>query len=470
MPINAQFSTKHESPNSWDIPSSPPLSRGRREVALREWAGQHARNTHEYITVEGNTIKYGGPGNDESQTATIRSVEPIPEDCPIYYFEAEVIAKGTTGYIGIGLQGADVALHKLPGWERNSYGYHGDDGKVFHGSGTGRPYGHTYGDGDVIGAALDRVAQTLTFYKNGMCLGVAFTDVTNEPLYPCAGFQSGGATMRVNLGWEPWRYSMSVEMLREERRAVLCQEVSATPPPGGARALYGSAALLAVLSHLVHDCCWRTAQAMVQAIVARGAAGEPPQAVAAVDVHEMCVRQRIRQLIVDGNILEAQKLTEELCPGMLRQREDVNFRLHLQAFVELLRGTCTAEQQVQAVQFARKTIGDLDKTVEQRTLMQEALTLVAYSNPSEAPSADLLKQERRDECAELVNGAIMAYHDRPQCSVLESIYRQLTAVHQEMQQRGCLAPQVLSVEQVLRSGLSAELSFKAEDGATTMSE
>lgn len=37
---------------------------------------------------------------------------------------------------------------KQPGWTSNSWGYHGDDGHIFHGSGQGRPYGPTFGRTD----------------------------------------------------------------------------------------------------------------------------------------------------------------------------------------------------------------------------------------------------------------------------------------------------------------------------------
>ena len=48
---------------------------------------------------------------------------------------------------GIGMATADVASDRLPGWEEHSYGYHGDDGHSFCGSGQGRKYGPTYSTG-----------------------------------------------------------------------------------------------------------------------------------------------------------------------------------------------------------------------------------------------------------------------------------------------------------------------------------
>jgi hypothetical protein len=39
---------------------------------------------------------------------------------------------------------AEVRLNRLPGWEGQSWGYHGDDGNVFSTEFQGRNYGPTY--------------------------------------------------------------------------------------------------------------------------------------------------------------------------------------------------------------------------------------------------------------------------------------------------------------------------------------
>ena len=43
---------------------------------------------------------------------------------------------------------------RLPGWDKHSYGYHGDDGHSFCSSGQGQAYGPTFTTGDVIGKLL----------------------------------------------------------------------------------------------------------------------------------------------------------------------------------------------------------------------------------------------------------------------------------------------------------------------------
>ena len=48
---------------------------------------------------------------------------------------------------GVGLSGNDVQLARQPGWNPNSFGYHGDDGNMFRASGSGTPYGPTFTKG-----------------------------------------------------------------------------------------------------------------------------------------------------------------------------------------------------------------------------------------------------------------------------------------------------------------------------------
>lgn len=56
---------------------------------------------------------------------------------------------------GIGFSHRTVSLSRLPGWEDNSWGYHGDDGRAFCCLGTGETFGPTFTTGDVIGCGID---------------------------------------------------------------------------------------------------------------------------------------------------------------------------------------------------------------------------------------------------------------------------------------------------------------------------
>jgi len=72
-------------------------------------------------------------------------------------------------------------------------------------NGSGSAYGATYTDNDVIGVALDLDAGTLTFYKNGVSQGTAFSGLPSGTYF--AGISSAGVTGNINFGQRPFAYT-----------------------------------------------------------------------------------------------------------------------------------------------------------------------------------------------------------------------------------------------------------------------
>ena len=142
----------------------------------RTWSTQHKWQT--LALTNGNLrVTYKGQGKTHKDAASVRTDFPIPAPCGIYYYEVKIVSKGRDGYMGIGLSRGDVQLNRLPGWDKNSYGYHGDDGHSFCSSGTGQNYGPTFTTGDIIGCCLNLIDNTCFYTKNGYNLGIAFRDM-----------------------------------------------------------------------------------------------------------------------------------------------------------------------------------------------------------------------------------------------------------------------------------------------------
>lgn len=57
------------------------------------------------------------------------------------------------------------------GWDNDSWGYHGNDGKIYCCSMSGKPYGLAFVTGDTIGCCLNFTNNSAFYTKNGVNLG-----------------------------------------------------------------------------------------------------------------------------------------------------------------------------------------------------------------------------------------------------------------------------------------------------------
>lgn len=73
--------------------------------------------------------------------------------------------------IGVGFSTKAVPLSRLPGWEPESWAYHGDDGLAFGGQSSGKHYGPPFAATDVIGCGVNFRTGSAFFTKNGDYLG-----------------------------------------------------------------------------------------------------------------------------------------------------------------------------------------------------------------------------------------------------------------------------------------------------------
>ncbi|CAI2193659.1 17454_t:CDS:2, partial [Funneliformis geosporum] len=147
--------------------------------------------------------KRKGLGEDEN--FAIRANFPIPEQCGLFYFEVDIIDKGENGRIGIGFCTKSASLNTLPGWEDSSWGYHGNDGKLYFKK-YDHPYGPKFMTGDTIGCCLNFKNNTSFYTRNGVNLGIAFRDLKNA-LYPCVGMLSPGGSVGANFGYRKFKYT-----------------------------------------------------------------------------------------------------------------------------------------------------------------------------------------------------------------------------------------------------------------------
>lgn len=267
-------------------------------------------------------VEYKGPGDSDSDSALVRSNHSIPVECGLFYFEIRIVNKGKDGFMGIGVSTRDARTNKLPGWDRGSYGYHGDDGKKFRGCGTGEPYGPKFTTGDVVGCIVNYLDSSISYTKNGIFLGQAFTDVKERELYPTVGMRSEGECMQMNCGAETFCFDLQSYI--QEERSRMQQAIRETQVADIDNIACGS-----IISYLVQQGYPESALALAKSC------GREKEVECIVDTIRH--RRQVLDSLLAGDIPKVLSLLKAANPQLLKLRQDLFFMLHCQQFIELVR-------------------------------------------------------------------------------------------------------------------------------------
>ncbi|KAK3873264.1 hypothetical protein Pcinc_021714 [Petrolisthes cinctipes] len=288
-----------------------------------------SKDKYSFIGLSQNNLRvhYKGHGKNHKDAASVRATHPIPAACGLYYYEVKIVSKGRDGYMGIGLSSQGVNMNRLPGWDKNSFGYHGDDGHSFCSSGSGHPYGPTFTTGDVIGCGINLIDNVCFYTKNGHYLGVAFTDLPPQ-LYPTVGLQTPGEVVDANFGQAPFVFDIG-EMMRELQCRVRTT-IQNFPVPD-THGQWQTMLHRMVSTYLVHHGYCATAEAF-----ARSTSQDFDEELTSIKN-----RQKIQKLVLGGRMGEAIETVQQLYPGLLENNHNLLFMLKVRQFIEMVNGTDT---------------------------------------------------------------------------------------------------------------------------------
>ncbi|XP_031488953.1 uncharacterized protein LOC116256682 isoform X2 [Nymphaea colorata] len=200
-----------------------------------------------------------------------------------------------------------------------------------------------------------------------------------------------------------------------------------------------------ILSYLLHNCFRETAESFISCAGMNQPADYPM---------EMDKRKPIFHSAMEGNALKAIELTQELAHDLLEKNEDLHFDLLSLHFVELV----CSKKCTEALEFAQTKLtpfGKVQKFVEK---LEDFMALLAYEEPEKSPMFHLLSREYRQNVADSLNQAILAYSNLPSYPSLERLIQQTAVVRQCLSQelgktRACA--RMLFVGLVPRSRLGA---------------
>ncbi|KAF7491769.1 Ran-binding protein 9 [Sarcoptes scabiei] len=255
--------------------------------------------------MDDSTSRSSSPFNQSSTNhLTTEQIETLKQLYP--YADVNQLpkhCKGRDGYMGIGLAAQGVNMHRLPGWDKQSFGYHGDDGHSFNSSGTGQPYGPTFTTGDN--------------------LGTAFVGLPNVSLFPTVGLQTPGEELEANFGVKPFCYDIHQDMLKLRTKINSCINMYPVNYNEWQPMINNL-----VQSWLIHNGYCSTAQIF----------SEYTRIPFVENAQNIRQRLKIQQLVLGGKIGEAIQTTNRLYPTLLKNDPDLLFALKCRQFIEFVCG------------------------------------------------------------------------------------------------------------------------------------
>jgi len=290
-------------------------------------------------------MRYSGVNGKDLEAASIRTDNPISPQCGIYYYEVIIQNKSKDCAVAVGFSSSSFSLERLPGWEPQSWAYHGDDGKIYDGQPNGHTYRSGFGERDIIGCGIDFNKGSAFFTKNGYDLGVAFKDISfpSTPIFPCIGMKKhNGILISVNLGQSPFVYDVKNRLAEEEEKVAM--QISKTRTNKLHRDQPNEASFVQelVAQFLSHGGYIETSKALSQQVQDERAAlhGEvsPLPELQNADVPDARPRQQIRHAILQGDIDTALTSMDEHFPEVLQAQSNRHILFHLKCrkFIELV--------------------------------------------------------------------------------------------------------------------------------------
>ncbi|KAG6752236.1 hypothetical protein POTOM_044457 [Populus tomentosa] len=392
------------------------------------------------VSIDKLSVKYTSVNLHGHDVGVIQADRPAPEKRLVYYFEIHVKNAGARGQIAIGFTNHTFKMRRQPGWEANSYGYHGDDGNLYRGPGTGEAFGPTFTTNDTVGAGINYASQEFFFTKNGALVGAVYKDMKGL-LFPTVAVHSQNEEIEVNFGKKPFAFDLKARypffsfilidlfppflvkwvckifllcarsLLKPgkeyERQETMKQQMKVDKISLPPIVSYGL-----VRSYLLHNGYEETLNAFDVAsksnippiyIAQENGSGEQDIAYA------LAQRKALRQLIRNGEIDSALSKLREWYPQIVQ-----------------------AGALEEAVHYGRIELAKFFKLPGFDDLVQDCVALLAYEKPHQCSAGYLLEESQREIVADAVNAMILLtgpnVKDAQSClrSHLERLLRQLT--------------------------------------------
>ncbi|XP_039041839.1 ran-binding protein M homolog isoform X3 [Hibiscus syriacus] len=354
------------------------------------------------------SVKYTAVSLHGHDVGVVQANNPVPVKRLVYYFEIYVKDAGVKGQIAIGFTSEGFKMRRQPGWEVNSCGYHGDDGRLYRGQAKGDAFGPTYTTGDTVGGGINFASQEFFFTKNGAIVGTFSKEKEmNRCLFPTIAVHSQNEEVHVNFGQKKFSFDLKEYEAQERLKQQMTIENMPLPP----NISYGL--VRAYLLHYGYEDTLNSFDLASKSTI-------PPICIAQENgfddqdiMYALNQRKTVRQLIRNGEIDAAMNRLRDWYPQIVQvgalEEAVKHGRIELAKFLGL----------------PEENLFD--------ALVMDCVALLAYERPQESSFGYLLQESRRDVVADTVNAMILSTNPKMKdvqgClqSYLERLLRQLTA-------------------------------------------
>eukprot|EP00252_Welwitschia_mirabilis_P004656 TRINITY_DN14955_c0_g1_i1.p1 TRINITY_DN14955_c0_g1~~TRINITY_DN14955_c0_g1_i1.p1 ORF type:complete len:458 (-),score=92.78 TRINITY_DN14955_c0_g1_i1:28-1401(-) len=391
------------------------------------------------VTYIGNALH----GND---VGAIQANCPAPVKRLIYYFEIYVRNKGEKGNVSIGFTDERFKNSRQPGWEMNSYGYHGDDGMLYYGPNKSEPFGPKFSTGDTVGAGINYASQEIFFTKNGKVVGTYPKEVKGQ-LFPTIGLHSLNEKVDVNFGQRA--FAFDVELMAREEREKLQSTIEKIPLPHFITHRI-------VRSYLMH---YGYQDTLASLDTASGNA-HPQECDAALEDSQkreryaIDQRKMLRQFIRNGDVDSAFNKLHEWYPQLVQdENSTICFLLHCQKYIEFI----TQGFPEKALSYARSELLRYHEIKQFEDCIKDCAALLAYEDPKSSSVGYLMGLSQREVVADAINAMILTtshdWDDPQDClqSKLEKLLRQLSLCLMERRSLNGGQGEIYSLQKILHA-------------------
>ncbi|XP_953994.1 uncharacterized protein TA07005 [Theileria annulata] len=379
----------------------------------------NSRIRQHYITILKDllTVEYTGKSR-YCDSGSVQSDTCAPTNCPLYYYEVEILKCDSQPKIVVGFSYSNYHLNRHPGSEPNSVGYKSEDGYCMNGTSKSENYGPSYGKGDVIGCGINYLNQNYFFTKNGSFLGNA-VNLFHIDNYPTVGLNSFGESVKFNFQG-PFKFNIEdyyKKIILTEREEINSNTVSRDDLNG------------IVHFYLLHRGYSKTLRAFKNETNADGMNLD-------LTNDDKGENKFINQLYISNEVVNKMESTLEkrsmLIDGILkgeiegaletfsRDFHQINkssmayIMLVTQNFIEMLKNGRDTKECLSWLQENIKTLAQNDdfeqlfKNEHFKHVFQEACGLLAYQDFENSPLKENLSKNRRLETAIVVNDTILS--------------------------------------------------------------